>query len=286
MFPKEIVEIIHKYNGQTAEEISNINRSIEKIKDELDSISRVLMNEVLSYSKNGSKNSTKELELHNDSIKLRKFIEAIDIIPHNFVCHNIKELGIHDVIVLNSMLRCSYSGHKMQDINIFVPVLDTDCNVTYSSALASYCYDCDQYIMLKDTFKQLDGVVLCQVIDKTKSYEKQQVEDDDFDIEQKQSILYTYGYNVKTQANLSRKQRQTILATVIESGILTRMQVVDHFSTLIARGEKIESWKFATQKWKEDKNYVQNYNPNKLPQIITNKIILKYNYEKEQGEFK
>ena len=235
------------------------------------------MNEVLAYSKNGSKNLTKELELHNDSIKLREFIDSINSIPYKEAHHNIKELGIYDVIVLSSILKCSSSEHKIQDVNVFVPVLDDAGDIRYISVLASYCYDCNQYTILKDTFKQLDGIILCQVIDKTSSYDKQDLEDDDIDIEQKQSILYKYGYNVKTQANLSRKQRQIILATVIESGIMTRIQVIDHLTILISRGAKIQSWKFATQKWKEDKYYVQNYNPNKLPSIITNKIILKYN---------
>lgn len=258
MLSEEIVKIIQKYQNQVAEEISNINLSIDKIKSELDSISRVLMNEVLAYSKNGSKNLTKELELHNDSIKLREFIDSINSIPYKEAHHNIKELGIYDVIVLSSILKCSSSEHKIQDVNVFVPVLDDAGDIRYISVLASYCYDCNQYTILKDTFKQLDGIILCQVIDKTSSYDKQDLEDDDIDIEQKQSILYKYGYNVKTQANLSRKQRQIILATVIESGIMTRIQVIDHLTILISRGAKIQSWKFATQKWKEDKYYAIN----------------------------
>ena len=281
MLPEEIVKLIQKYQSEVSEEISNINLAIDKIKDELDSISRVLMNEVLSYSKNGSKNLTKELELHNDSIKLREFIDTIKVFPCKQTFYNIRELGIHDIIVLNSILKCSSHGHKIQDINVFVPVLDESANIKYVSVLVSYCYDCNQYTMLKDTFKQLDGVILCQIIDKTKSYEKQDLEEDDIDIEQKQSILYKYGYNVKSQANLSRKQRQTILATVVESGIMTKVQVIDHLSTLITRGAKIQSWKTATQKWKEDRHYVQSYNPNKLPNIITHKIILKYSEQKE-----
>lgn len=51
MFTKEIIEIIQKYQDIAAEEISNINISIDKIKHELKSISGVLMDEVMSYSK-------------------------------------------------------------------------------------------------------------------------------------------------------------------------------------------------------------------------------------------
>lgn len=51
MFTKEIIEIIQKYQDITAEEISNINISIDKIKHELKTMSGVLMDEVMSCSK-------------------------------------------------------------------------------------------------------------------------------------------------------------------------------------------------------------------------------------------
>ena len=51
MFTKETIEIIQKYQDIAAEEISNINISIDKIKYELKSMSRILMDEVMSYSR-------------------------------------------------------------------------------------------------------------------------------------------------------------------------------------------------------------------------------------------
>lgn len=51
MFTKEIIEIIQKYQDIVAEEISNINISIDKIKHKLKSMSGVLMDEVMSYSR-------------------------------------------------------------------------------------------------------------------------------------------------------------------------------------------------------------------------------------------
>lgn len=281
MLTNEIVEILQKYQGQVAEEISNINLAIEKIKDELNSTSLVLMHEVLSYSKNGSKNSIKELELHNDSIQLRKYIDSIQLIPYKETEYNNKELGIYDIIVLNSISKCSIVGHEFKDECVFIPVLDSTCNITYISVLVSHCYTCNQYIMLKDTFNQIDGVILCKVIDETKMYDNQELDEDDIDKVQRQSRLYKYGYNVNTQAKLSRKQRQIILSTVIAANIMTKVQVIDHLSTLITRGEKINSWKFAVAKWKDDRNYVYNYNSKNLPSIITDKIILRYSSKKE-----
>ena len=100
--------------------------------------------------------------------------------------------------------------------------------------------------------------------------------DDEIEISQKQSVLYKYGYNVKAKDSLSDKQRHTILALVVESGILTRAQITSHLDTLIERGSKIPKWKEATAKWKQDRTYVSTYKTEKLPKIITEKLILKY----------
>lgn len=51
MLTNEIIEIIQKYQDVVADEILNINISIDKIKHELKSMSGVLMDEVMSCSK-------------------------------------------------------------------------------------------------------------------------------------------------------------------------------------------------------------------------------------------
>lgn len=129
--------------------------------------------------------------------------------------------------------------------------------------------------MLKYDFKKIEGIVACKVIDQTTSQNNDS--DDEIEIKQKESILYQYGYNVKTKDGLSSKQRHLILVSVIESNILTKEQVCSHLDTLIERGSKIDKWELATQKWKEDRQYVKKYNLKNLPQILLEKIILKYN---------
>lgn len=128
--------------------------------------------------------------------------------------------------------------------------------------------------MLKSDFKQIEGMIACKVIDQTVIHTKN--DSDDIEIKQYESVLYQYGYNVKTKDNLSDKQRHLILAAVVESGILTREQICSHLDTLIERGSKIEKWELATQKWKQDRHFVKKYNVKSLPAILTNKIILKY----------
>lgn len=57
---------------------------------------------------------------------------------------------------------------------------------------------------------------------------------------------------------------------------MERRDVINHINTLIERGSKIPTWKTATQKWKEDKQFVADYKSDTLPDVIFNNIILKY----------
>lgn len=44
---------------------------------------------------------------------------------------------------------------------------------------------------------------------------------------------------------------------------------------MIERGSKIPKWKDATQKWKQDREYVKKYNPENLPEVLVNRVITK-----------
>ena len=275
MLPEEIVNILQNYQAEVSEEISNINLSLDRIKDAINSVSCILMNEVLSFSKNtGTKNVEKEMKLHHDSIKLREFSDSIEQIKYKNSISETENLDIYDIIVLSNITRCSSLNHKIKDVKICVPVLQENGNVSHITICASYCFDCKRYTILKDAFNRIEGVILCQIIDETKQYDKDN--NTEFEVEQNQSILYRYGYNVKSKQNLSQKQRQIILASLVESNILTRTEIINHLNTLIDRGSKIPNWKDATQKWKQDKYYVEKYKTENLPNVIFDKIILKY----------
>lgn len=279
MLPEEIVNILSKYQNEVAEEISNINLAIEKISNEINSVSSVLMDELILYAKNtGLKNKDKEIELHEDSFKLREYLSSINIIPHKIdntiiTDNSSEQLDIFDFIVLQNTLKCSYNNHETNDVNAKIPVLH-DEEVSLVEISCSYCKTCNRYTILKDDFKQIDGVIMCKVIDETTYYGESIT--DNLDIEQRKSLLYKYGYNVQSKANISSKERHIILSSIIEANIMNRRQIMDHLTTLIERGSKIQNWKEATNKWKEDKYYVQSYRTENLPSVIFDKIILKY----------
>ncbi|MCZ0666539.1 hypothetical protein OZZ17_03185 [[Ruminococcus] gnavus] len=276
MIDSKIVDILEKYHSELANEISNINLAIQRIQDELKFISNCLMDDLLSYGKNtGIENKEKELELLKDSQSIREYINSFDILDFrdDYADEIEPVLSLYDVIVLNNTLACDLN-HKIYDITVALPVLNENGDINNITVLASYCEDCNRYTITKDVFNNINGVLMCQVIDKTSTYTD--VIESDIEIDQHESLLYRYGYNVKTSKNLSTKQRHIIIASLVESGIMTRNQISDHLTMLINRGEKIESWKDATDKWKQDRYYIQSYKTYNLPSVITNRILLQY----------
>lgn len=246
-------------------------------------------NRVIQY-KNLDKNANHNISIYECENCNRLFISDYELenIRHentNIVIHNnyaIKnELDSIDVIVLTSVTRCISVGHNITDIHAKIPTITSNGKVVYVEKDIAYCRECQNYIMLKADFDDIESVVICQVIDQTISYTALQ-NYDEIEFTQKQSILYQYGYNVSARDNLSSKQRHYILATVIESEILTKSEVLSHLDTLIERGAKIPKWRDATTKWKQDRYYVFQYNRDNLPEILVKRVIKKYHKKIEQ----
>ena len=209
-------------------------------------------------------------------------VEGFDFSDTNVVLNKekynaIPPIDIYSVIVLSNTLNCS-SNHNTDDLIAKIPVLNEDGEISYLKINASYCYDCKRFTILKSDFMAIKDIVMCKVIDETSDYSNDS--ENEFDMEQRRSILFQYGYNVQTKKNLSEKQRHIILSSIIEAQIMHRRDVINHINTLIERGSKIPSWNNATQKWKEDKQFVSEYKSDTLPEVIFSNIILKYKTQK------
>lgn len=184
------------------------------------------------------------------------------------------KLDYFSVIVLSTIRACSYRNHNISDVNVQVPIILEDGTISNTKLAASYCKTCNRYIILKDDFKKIKDIIACEVIDETVPTSLSS--NDDIEIAQKQSLLYKRGYNVKSKDNISQEQRQAILALAIDNRIMTKHSIMDHLTTLIDRGSKIEKWYQATQKWKIDRQFVSGYNQDTYSQVCTNRVTLKY----------
>lgn len=197
---------------------------------------------------------------------------------------NFKEIHSNDTIILSTLRYCNYKEHAIKDVLANIPIFNESGKVDFITRNISYCPECDKYIMLKYDYKLISGIIACKVIDNTTN--KNTELKDDIEISQHESLLYKYGYNVKSKNAIPDKQRHIILASLVESNILTREQICSHLDTLIERGDKIEKWENATQKWKQDREYVKKYNTSNLPKILIDKVILKYQVKQQEVSIK
>lgn len=211
-------------------------------------------------------------EVDKDSLN-NSNINLINDFANRTIIH---ELNFNDIIVLSTIKMCMSKKHTLIDVIAKIPVFLSSGEVNFIKINISYCEECKRYVMLENDFKKIKDIIACRVIDKRLKTTIKNNIDDEIEIKQKESILYQYGYNVSAKSNLSSKQRHLILASVVESNILTREQICSHLDTLIERGNKIEKWESATQKWKQDRHFVKKYNVNNLPSVLFNKIVLKY----------
>ena len=290
VLPEDIVCTILKYGNKN--NIKQLNKSIDDIQSLLSNINYEILKKLKDIMSKSSIDTNKENELFTDSQTIRKYLSTIQLIDYdeddpdinnspqtassNGTLKDIAGVDINfaDVIVLSNINYCTYKGHGVDDVMSHIPTFTPDGKIKYIDMNLTYCNQCDKYIMLKSDFKSISGIIACEVVDETTSYNYNN--SDSIEISQSESLLYKYGYNVKTKENISDKQRHLILAAVIESGILTRDQICSHLGTLIERGSKIDRWKLATQKWTQDRQYVKKYNSSHLPEILLNKVILKY----------
>lgn len=199
-------------------------------------------------------------------------LENTNLIIDRKFYNKIPPIDIRSVLVLKSTLKCF--SHRTETFLAQIPILDEDGNIFYHSLDASYCFECNRYTILEDDFNAIKDIILCKIVDDT--YINNQESSNNFNIEKDCSVLKYYGYNVQTKKSISKQQRHIILSSLIESGIMSRRQVIDHIKVLIQRGSKIPSWREATQKWKDDIEFVNTYKIEDLPKVVFDKIVLKY----------
>lgn len=167
-------------------------------------------------------------------------------------------LAFGDFVVLFNKNSCIAKGHKIEDINAKIYTLGYDGSTLLNEIPAGYCQQCNQYFIETFQYEKLcnTGIPLCRVI---KSEHAKATSPDYSKTLSEESILHQFGYNVSQEDNLSKKQRQTILACLIESGICNRHKITGHLSWLIRNNEGKPYMYNAISEWTEDRIFAENY---------------------------
>ena len=75
------------------------------------------------------------------------------------------------------------------------------------------------------------------------------------------SDLYLFGYNVSGELADNPVLRQAILEDIVDSGNLTKAQVISHLEWLIRFGKNNDKMQYAISRWKTDLKHIESYQP-------------------------
>lgn len=192
-------------------------------------------------------------------------------LPHIIPKHNTD--GVI-VIVLSDNRRCIYNNHNLVNTYAVCKVVTKNGVVKEVKILSAYCENCNQYIVLKTDFNNAKkiGTLLCIVEDHTYSYlQKHKTVNVG-----NESKIHQLGYNVIQGYAYSDRQRQIILANIIENTKISQQEILSIIDANIARHKNQDNYAKAVNKWIMDREFVSQYNLGDCPEVVFNNIILKY----------
>lgn len=172
----------------------------------------------------------------------------------------------NDILYLykGNCIRCKrYSNHKIISATAMIKTEQKErvpINI-------EYCTECDKFLMPYSSFESY-----------RKRYEfliiKLQEVDADGDFPQEfytslkrsnNSPLKLAGYNVNAAQGLKTERRHQLLANIISDGVLPKYRVIEYLCYFISQGEYQDRMQNAVAKWKEDLEFVENYQIEEQP---------------------
>ena len=157
-------------------------------------------------------------------------------------------------------IRCRRYAHEViQATAIMRGTADNEIKMN-----VEYCTDCNKFILNYTSYQEYRnkyGVIIGNVRMVTND-----LFDGAYDLAE-ESPLKLSGYNVGQQDDFDSSTRHYILASIIYDNIMTKGEVIGYLQHFIhLNGSKRSNW-LAVQKWKEDLEFVQNYNIDDQPRV-------------------
>lgn len=242
-----IYELIHK------------NNSIDVVKSKME----------ISKPKNNI------LDGKNPSSKLDNFKSIMPLNNKKIQPQRNKDIII-TAIVISDNRKCTYNNHIIYDVIAKANVVTPNGKIILTTLPAAYCDVCDKYIVLKQDFLKAkeQGVLLCSVEDKTARYIQKHANQKYKSIGE--SRIHKMGYNVRKDVGYTDMQRHVILANIIENTNIARHEILSVIDAGIARHKSKLTHQHAIQCWISDREFVTGYKTGDMPEVLIDKMVLKY----------
>lgn len=155
--------------------------------------------------------------------------------------------------------------------------------VKYDGAIIDICAPAfhlegsNDYYIFDEDFISIEnyGTPLCRRVDYD-VYVRQRETDNDYSHLAEEGLLHSLGYNVDARVNLSEEQRHGVLAFAIESGFMSKDQVISFLDWLAHRGRNNYNLREAISKWREDRSWISQWQLDDKKRFIPDTIIEKH----------
>lgn len=183
----------------------------------------------------------------------------------------IRQIGVLDLIVRCNIFKCMHEEHEIQNITAVVKILLEDGREEDVQISAGYCQQCNVYFIMESTYQELKrkGIILCRVTD-SKTYAKGGFMNGSKLAQE--SILMQYGYNVSQTVGLSARQRQKILAVMIDNKVLSKSEIISYLDFFIRQHGSRNNMGVAISKWEDDREFVEHYRSGEYTKFGVNAI--------------
>lgn len=190
-----------------------------------------------------------------------------------------KKISVVDVIVLSTSKKCSEFNHTIVDYVGILPVYNNGQCKNLEINIG-YCKQCDKYIMLTSDYIKINGSPICEVRDQTtgRIYNKGY---DIYNFSSTESVLHSYGYNVRAGNGLSSMDRRNILLNVLKNGVCSKSEIISHLDYCINMASGKSNMTAAIHKWESDLQFVRDYKTD-AEKVAIGSITLKYNKAKRR----
>ena len=176
-----------------------------------------------------------------------------------------------DFMIRCSVFHCMNKEHSLKNIVAVVGLIDRDGDYTEATVSAGYCEQCNIYYMMESSYMSLrrQGKICCRVFDE-KRLSNPGISGG-FNMSDT-SVLMDYGYSVSYQKNIPVAQRQSILAMLIDNGIISKTGIISYLDFFITHHGSNAGMEIAVSKWEEDRAFVQAYKTGQYKKIIVNSL--------------
>lgn len=179
-------------------------------------------------------------------------------------------IGMADLIVRSNGFYCN-QHHDLEDIAGEIEVVDKNDNIHKYLIPITYCKSCDIYYVLEETYQELKqkGRIRAEILS-YKVYKNQG--NTEFRELNSMSLLKAWGYSVSQADGYSDRQRQSILEDIIDYQVMNKDKVLSYLDFFM----RLNQYKgtIALGKWKEDRDYIAQYQIGTAKKVNIDKIIV------------